>query len=155
MAVVNPQYAAIALSKNHLGLGNDRDELSLLGFHARLPDLRAPPPMDGCRRGNDGSSLFGATNEIGLALDGGRALSILRQIDHGSRGADGIRKCHHGASVNAVTDGAEIGTNQHLCHDAVLVGFDESHSLQFRKRNFHRADLFKRRHGSVLPRVPQ
>src|ERR1700722_16484624 len=139
-------------SENHLGLGYDRDELSLLGFNARLPDLGAPSPMDGCRRGDDGGSLLRTTNEIGFAFDGGRALGVLWQIDHGCRGTDGIREGHHGPPVNAAIDRAEIGTNQHLCHDAVLVGFDESHSLQFRKRNFHRAYLFKRRHGSVLPR---
>src|SRR6476469_5140584 len=62
------------LSQHHLGLGDERDELAILGLQPRLPDLGPPSPVHRRRRRNYGAALLGAANEIGLALDRGSAL---------------------------------------------------------------------------------
>ena len=64
--------------QHHLRLGHHRDQLAVLGLEPGLPDLGAPSAMHR-RRGRDQCRpLFGAADEIGLALDGGGALGIRR-----------------------------------------------------------------------------
>ena len=90
------------------------------------------------RGGSDHRGPFlGAADEVGLALDRGGPFGILRQIDHGRRRPDRIRKRHHRAAVDGVMQRAELRPHKHLRHHAVLVGFGESDALQFRKRHLH------------------
>ena len=119
--------------EDHLGLRDERDEVSSLGGDARLPDHGAPATVHRRTLADDLGPKRGRGKEICLRLDG-RGAGSLRQVERCSASAEGVSEGHEGPTVQDGRLGTELLPDEQLGGEALRGGTEEVDAEQFRER---------------------
>src|SRR5688572_10127264 len=112
------------ISKNHLRLDGEGQELARRVGDARLPDLGALALVQRRRLGAHRAAAA-AGEEVGLRLDGRGVLALL-QVRHRPGRADGVGERHQRAAVERAAEGHQLLAHRQLGEHAVLADLDEA-----------------------------
>ncbi len=85
-------------------------------------------------------------NEVRLALERGRSLGAVRQIDERGGAGERVGEAHDRPAMGDAAERAEFRLDQHARRDAVRLGADVLDPQQGRERQRMRDDAVEKRH---------